>query len=143
MIRSKVSTFRDGAAGLAIKDLKASSRELCPGAGEITMTTFDEREQGYEAKFARDEELRFKAKARRDKAFGAWVAGQLGLTGDEAAEYAKQTLKGDFQHPGDATLVAKVLEDCKAKSVAMDERTLKKKLIELMANAVAEIESGK
>jgi hypothetical protein len=107
------------------------------------MTTFDEREQGYEAKFARDEELRFKAKARRDKAFGAWAAAQLGLAGDAASEYSKLMLKADFQHPGDAALIGKVLEDCKAKGVAMDERTLKKKLIELMANAVAEIEAGK
>jgi hypothetical protein len=107
------------------------------------MTTFDEREHGYEAKFARDEELRFKAKARRDKAFGAWVAAQLGLTGEVADEYAKQTLRDDFQHPGDTAFIAKVLEDFKAKGIAMDERMLKKKLIELMANAVAEIEAGK
>jgi hypothetical protein len=107
------------------------------------MTTFDEREQGYEAKFARDEELRFKAKARRDKALGAWVAAQFGLTGDAATEYAKQLVKGDFQHPGDTALIAKVLEDFKAKGKATDERALKKKLIELMANAVAEIEAGK
>ncbi len=107
------------------------------------MTTFDEREHGYEAKFARDEELRFKAKARRDKALGAWVAAQFGLTGEAADDYAKQTLRADFQHPGDGDLIAKVLEDFKAKGIAMDERTVKKKLIELMANAVAEIEAGK
>ncbi|MGO9483171.1 MAG: DUF1476 domain-containing protein [Rhodomicrobium sp.] len=107
------------------------------------MTTFDEREQGYEAKFARDEELRFKAKARRDKALGAWVAAQLGLTGTAAEDYTKQALKEDFAHPGDAALMAKVLEDFKAKGVAMDERTLKRKLIELMAQAVAEVEAGK
>jgi hypothetical protein len=107
------------------------------------MTTFDEREHGYEAKFARDEELRFKAKARRDKAFGAWVASQLGLGGDAASDYAKQALKEDFQHPSDTAFIAKVLEDFKAKGIAMEERTLKKKLIELMANAVAEIEAGK
>ncbi len=107
------------------------------------MTTFDEREQGYEAKFARDEELRFKAKARRDKALGAWVAAQLGLTGTAADEYVKQALKEDFAHPGDTALIAKMLEDFKAKGAAMDERTLKRKLIELMAQAVAEIEAGK
>jgi hypothetical protein len=107
------------------------------------MTTFDEREHGYEAKFARDEELRFKAKARRDKALGTWVAAQLGLSGEAAGDYVKLALKEDFAHPGDAALIAKVLEDFKAKGVAMDERTLKKKLIELMANAVAEVEAGK
>ena len=71
------------------------------------MTTFDEREHGYEAKFARDEELRFKAKARRDKALGLWVAPQLGLSGEAAGEYVKQALKEDFAHPGDAALIAK------------------------------------
>ena len=107
------------------------------------MTTFDERENAYEAKFARDEDLRFKAKARRDKAFGAWVAAQLGLIGPAADDYAKQVLKADFQHPGDGGLITKALEDFKAKGAAMDERTLKRKLIELMAQAVAEIEGGK
>ncbi len=107
------------------------------------MTTFDEREHGYEAKFARDEELRFKAKARRDKALGAWVAALLGITGDAAADYAKGVLQEDFKHPGDADLVAKLLADFKAKGVDMDERTLKKKAVELMAQAVAEIEGGK
>ncbi len=68
---------------------------------------------------------------------------QLGLSGEAAGEYVKQALKEDFAHPGDAALIAKVLEDFKAKGVAMDERTLKKKLIELMANAVAEVEAGK
>jgi len=108
------------------------------------MTTFDERENAYEAKFARDEELRFKAKARRDKAVGLWAAAQLGLVGAAAEDYAKDVLRADFKHPsGDADLIAKVLGDLKAKGIAMDERTLKKKLVELMAHAVAEIEGGK
>lgn len=108
------------------------------------MTTFDERENAYEAKFARDEELRFKAKARRDKALGAWVAAQLGLTGAAADDYTKEILRADFKHPDDTQLVvAKVLGDFRAKGVHMEERTLKKKLIELMAHAVAEIEGGK
>jgi len=107
------------------------------------MTTFDERENAYEAKFARDEELRFKAKARRDKALGAWLAAELGLTGTAAEDYAKEVLHSDFQHAGDADLIAKVLGDLHAKGIAMDERALKKKLIQLMAQAVAEIEAGK
>lgn len=107
------------------------------------MTTFDEREHGYEAKFARDEELRFKAQARRDRALGVWAAAQFGLTGAAVDEYAKEVIKSNFQRPGDGDLIEKVLGDFKAKGIAMDERTLKKKLIELMANAVAEIEAGK
>ncbi|MGO8952166.1 MAG: DUF1476 domain-containing protein [Rhodomicrobium sp.] len=108
------------------------------------MTTFDERENAYESKFARDEELRFKAKARRDKALGAWVAAQLGLSGAAAEDYIKEILRADFKHPDDTHLiVAKILGDLRAKGVTMDERTLKKKLVELMAQAVAEIEAGK
>jgi hypothetical protein len=107
------------------------------------MTTFDEREKGYEAKFARDEELRFKAESRRDKSLAVWVAAQLGITGPAVDEYAKEVVRSNFQRPGDGDLIEKVLADFKAKDVAMEERTLKKKLIELMANAVAEIEAGK
>ncbi|MGO9543927.1 MAG: DUF1476 domain-containing protein [Rhodomicrobium sp.] len=107
------------------------------------MTTFDERENAYEAKFARDEEFRFKAKARRDKALGVWAAAQLGLTGAAAEDYAREILREDFKHPDDAGLMEKVLGDFKAKGVALDEGTLRKKLIELMAHAAAEIEAGK
>ena len=108
------------------------------------MTTFDERENAYEAKFARDEELRFKAKARRDKALGAWVAAQLGLSGTAAEDYTKEILRSDFKHPDDTNLiVAKVLADFQAKGLKVDERALRKKLVELMAQAVAEIEAGK
>lgn len=107
------------------------------------MTTFDEREHGYEAKFARDEDLRFRAQVRRDKALGAWIAAQFGVTGQAAEDYAKEVVKSNFQRPGDGDLIEKVLEDFKAKGIAMDERTIKKKLIELMANAVAEVEAGK
>jgi hypothetical protein len=107
------------------------------------MTTFDEREHAYEAKFARDEELRFKAKARRDKAFGLWAAQQLGLSGATAEDYAKDVIRADFKHPGDEDVIEKVLNDFKAKGVSMDEAILKKKLIELMAQAVSDIESGR
>ncbi len=107
------------------------------------MTTFDEREHAYEAKFARDEELRFKAKARRDRRFGAWIAGQLGLSGAAAEDYAKQVVRADLAHPGDSSMIDAVLGDLKKKGVSSDERTLKRKLIELMEEAVAEIEAGK
>jgi hypothetical protein len=107
------------------------------------MTTFDERENAYEAKFAHDEELRFKAKARRDRRFGAWVAVQLGLTGAVAEDYAKQVVRSDLAHPGDSAIIEAVLGDLKLKGVAADERTLKLKLIDLMEEAVAEIEAGK
>jgi hypothetical protein len=107
------------------------------------MTTFDEREQGFEAKFAHNEELRFKAKARRDKRFGKWVAAQLGLTGAAAEDYAKKVMRSDLAHPGDSAIIEAVLADLKLKGVATDERKLKVKLIDLMGEALAELEADK
>jgi hypothetical protein len=107
------------------------------------MTTFDERENAYEAKFAHDEELRFRAKARRDKAVGSWAAAQLGLSGVAAEDYARDILRTDFNQPGDRNLIEKVLGDFRAKGVALDEPALKKKLVEFTAQAVADIEAGR
>jgi hypothetical protein len=107
------------------------------------MTTFDERENAYEAKFAHDEELRFKATARRDKYFGLWAAERLGLTGAEAEDYAKEVMRADFKRPGDTAIIEKVLGDFRAKGIATDELSLKRKLIEFMGQALAEIEGKK
>ncbi|MFZ1107525.1 MAG: DUF1476 domain-containing protein [Rhodomicrobium sp.] len=107
------------------------------------MTTFDEREHAYEAKFAQDQDLHFKAKSRRDRRFGAWAAAQLGLSGPAAEDYAKKVVRADLAHPGDSAIIEAVLGDLKAKGVATDERKLKLKLIGLMEEAVAEIEAGK
>ncbi len=109
----------------------------------LEMTTFDEREHAYEAKFAHDQELRFKAKARRDRRFGAWVAAQLGLSGAAAEDYAKQVVRADLAHRGDSALIEATLADLKLKGVSINERTLKAKLVDLMEVAVAEIEAGK
>ena len=65
------------------------------------MTTFDDRERSYEAKFARDAELNFKAEARRNRLLGEWAAGVLGKTGDEARAYALTVVTSDFAEPGD------------------------------------------
>ncbi len=107
------------------------------------MTTFDEREHGYEAKFAHDEELGFKAKARRDRRFGAWVAAQLGLSGAPAEDYAIKVVRADLAHPGDKAILETALTDLKSNGVAVDERSLKVKLLDLMEQAVAELEADK
>jgi hypothetical protein len=109
------------------------------------MTTFDEREKGYERKFAHDEELRFKATVRRNKLIGLWAAGKLGLSGDEAEAYAKSIVKADFQEPGDADVVRKLREDLAAKGVTMSDDELHHALVEKLAEAVRQIEadSGK
>ncbi|MDX2266277.1 MAG: DUF1476 domain-containing protein [Hyphomicrobiales bacterium] len=103
------------------------------------MTTFDDRQKGYEAKFAQDEALRFKATARRNRLLGQWAAGLLGLTGAAADDYAKTVVKSDFEKPGDEDVVAKVAGDLKGKA---SEAEVRAKLDGLMSEAVAQIEAG-
>lgn len=107
------------------------------------MTTFDDRENAYEAKFARDEELRFRVTARRDRALSAWAATKLGLSELAAADYASEVFRANLQHPGDDDLIKKMINDFKAKGVPIDEKSLKLKIVELTQRALAEIEAGK
>ena len=104
------------------------------------MTTFDKREEGFEKKFAVGEELKFKAEARRNRLFGLWIAGQLGLTGDAAAAYAKEVVAAEFEGPG--AVAAKITADLKAKNLPVDEPAIRAKLVELMAEAVAQVQAG-
>jgi hypothetical protein len=106
------------------------------------MTTFDKREEGFEKKFVLDEELKFKAEARRDKLLGLWVASMLGLSGDAANDYAKTVVAADFQAPGDANVVRKVMDDLAAKAIAMSEAELRVKMDELMAQAIVQVKAG-
>jgi hypothetical protein len=106
------------------------------------MTTFDKREEGFEKKFAIDEEQKFKAEARRNKLLGLWVAEKLGLSGDAASTYAKDVIIAEFQEGGDADVVRKVMGDLKAKGVALTEQQLQTKMGELTARAVAEVKAG-
>jgi hypothetical protein len=104
------------------------------------MTTFDKREEGFEKKFALDEDLKFKAVARRNKLLGQLVAEKLGKSGDEAAAYAKEVVAAVFE--GDGDVLHKVLGDIKAKGVNMTEEQLRARMDELMAQAVAEVKAG-
>ena len=106
------------------------------------MTTFDKREDGFERKFALDEEQKFKAEARRNKLLGLWVAEQIGVTGDAAAAYAKDVVASDFEEAGDADVVRKVLKDLADKGVAITEPQLRVKMDELFARAVIEVKAG-
>ena len=106
------------------------------------MTTFDKREEGFEKKFALDEEKKFKAEARRNRLLGLWAAEKLGMTGDAAATYAKEVVASDFEEAGDGDVVRKVLGDLAAKGVAMTEPQLRVKMDELMAAAVAQLQVG-
>lgn len=103
-------------------------------------TTFDRREEGFEKKFAHDEELRFKAFARRNKLLGLWAAGLLGKSGSEADAYAKEVVLADFEEAGDHDVIRKVLKDLEGKGVT--EQQVRAKTAELLAQAVKQIESG-
>ncbi|NIX78180.1 DUF1476 domain-containing protein [Microvirga terricola] len=107
------------------------------------MTTFDEREQAFEKKFAHDEELRFKATARRNKLFGLWVAEKLGKSGPEADAYAKSVLLADFGEEGDADMIRKVGRDLEAAGKATDEAEFRRVLGDLMAKAIEEVKAGR
>jgi hypothetical protein len=104
------------------------------------MTTFDKREEGFEKKFALDEELKFKADARRNKLLGLWVAEKLGMSGEAANAYAKAVVAADFDRAGAA---GKVTADLAAKGVALTEAELRAKMNELMAQAIAQVKAGK
>src|SRR4051794_22286858 len=99
------------------------------------MTNFDKREEGFEKKFALDEEQKFKAEARRNKLLGLWAAEKLGITGDAASTYAKEVVASDFEEAGDGDVLRKVAKDFSAKGVAMTEPQIRQKMDELMAVA--------
>jgi hypothetical protein len=107
------------------------------------MNTFDKREEGFEKKFAHDEELRFKANARRNKLLGLWAAEKLGLTGAEAEAYAKDVVVSDFEAPGDDDVFAKLRKDFDAKGVAQSDHQIRRTMTEMMARAVEEVRQAK
>jgi hypothetical protein len=106
------------------------------------MTTFDKREEGFEKKFAMDEETRFKANARRNKLFGTWAAQQLGLSGADADAYAKEVVMADFEEAGDDDVFRKVRKDFDAKGVKQSDQDIRRTMTELMEQAVAQIKAG-
>ncbi len=99
------------------------------------MTTFEEREKAFEAKYRHDEELRFKTVARRNKLLGLWAAELLGLSGADADAYAQEVVKSDFERPGDDDVLQKVLGDFREKGVEMSEHRLRKRMDELLGEA--------
>ena len=106
------------------------------------MSAFDDREKGFEKKFAHDQELRFKAEARRNKLLGLWAADLMGITGDEAAEYAKTVIKADFEEPGDEDVFRKIRGDFDAKNIEQSDHQIRRTMDELMHTAIEQIESG-
>ncbi|MEM6440819.1 MAG: DUF1476 domain-containing protein [Pseudomonadota bacterium] len=101
------------------------------------MTTFDEREQAFEKKYAHDAEMQFKAEARRDKLLGLWAADLMGMGAEEAEDYAKTVVIADLEEAGDEDVYRKVSADLEAKGVATDG--LRAKMAELLAEAKAQV----
>ncbi len=100
------------------------------------MSTFDDRENAFENKFAHDEEMQFKAEARTNKLLGLWAAELMGKSGDAAAEYAKEVVKADFEEAGHEDVVRKVSGDLGGK--ASDEE-IRAKMAELLIEAKAQL----
>jgi hypothetical protein len=107
------------------------------------MSTFDKRQEGFEKKFAHDEELRFKAGARRNKLLGLWAAEKLGKTGDEAEAYARTVVAADFEEAGDDDVFRKVRKDFDAAGVDQSDHQIRRTMDELMATAIEQIREGK
>jgi len=106
------------------------------------MSTFDEREKAFEKKFAHDEELKFKAEARRNKMTAEWAAGKLGMTGPSVEDYVKAVCRADLQEAGDADVVRKISADFASHKVSISDDEIRAKLQEFLAKAVAEVEAG-
>jgi hypothetical protein len=107
------------------------------------LSGFDKRERAEEGKFALDQELRFKANARRNKLLGLWAAGLLGKTGEAAANYATEVVKSDFEAPGDEDVFRKVKGDLEKAGVAMTDHQIQRQMTELMETAVAQVKAEK
>jgi hypothetical protein len=105
------------------------------------MTTFEKRKKEEEAKYKREEDLRFKINARRNKLLGLWAAEQMALSEAEAAAYAKQVVAADFERPGDSDVVEKVLKDMNGHGITIDQHRLRKEMTRLIEVARQQIMS--
>jgi len=100
-----------------------------------------DREDAYENKFAHDEELRFKAMARRNKLLGLWAAEKLGKSGDDADAYAKEVIISDFEEAGDEDVFRKIRGDFDAAGVDQSDHQIRRTMEELLGEAIKQIKS--
>ena len=105
------------------------------------MKSFEDRQKGHERKFALDEELKFKANARRNKLLGLWAAGLMGMSGDAAQAYAREVIKADLEQPGDEDVFRKIRGDFDAKGVSQSDHQIRHKMQELLGEAVVQMET--
>jgi hypothetical protein len=106
------------------------------------MPTFDDREKGFESKFAHDQQLAFKATVRRNKLLGLWAAELMGLKGDAADAYAKDVVKSDFEEVGDEDVFRKIRRDFDQKGVQQSDHQIRRKMDELLQEARAQVAKG-
>jgi hypothetical protein len=106
------------------------------------MSSFDKREEGFEKKFAHDEELKFKATARRNKLLGLWAAEKLGLAGPAADAYAKEVVASDFEEAGDEDVFRKIRTDLDGKGVKIADPEIRRQMVDLMVQAIDQIQKG-
>ena len=107
------------------------------------MTTFDERADAFEKKFAHDQDLQFKATARRNKMLGQWVAAKLGKTGTDAEAYAKSVLMADFEEAGDDDVLRKVRGDLQAAGLAVTDAEIRTQMEALLVDAKKSLMEGR
>jgi hypothetical protein len=109
---------------------------------EASMTTFDKREEGFEKQFAHDEELRFKATARRNRILGLWAAEKLGLSGAQADTYAKDVIMAALDNADESGVFHKIRQDFDNKGVVQSDHQIRRTMDEMMARAVAEVKAS-
>jgi len=103
--------------------------------------SFEKREKSFEAKWAHDEELRFKVYARRNKLLGLWAAAEMGVTGPAADSYAKEVVAADFERAGDDDVFEKIRRDFDARGIALSDHMVRRKMEELLEMAKHQIEA--
>ncbi|MEJ0095601.1 MAG: DUF1476 domain-containing protein [Methylocella sp.] len=106
------------------------------------MTTFDKREQAFEAKLAHDHELRFRALVRRNKLLGLWAAEKLGKAAAEAEAYAASLVAADVEEGGEDKIFARIRSDLEQAGVSQSDHQIRRKMEEFLAAAVAEVKAG-
>jgi len=107
------------------------------------MTTFDDRERAFEAKYAHDEDMAFRVTARRNRLVGQWAAAQMGLTAEETDAYAKAVVQADFEEAGDEDVIRKLVGDLLAAGVETDEATVRAALDEKTVEARRQLMEAK
>ena len=106
------------------------------------MANMKDRQEGFERKFAFDEELRFKATARRNKLLGLWAAEKMGKSGAEADAYAKEVVVADFEEAGDEDVFRKIRNDLDAAGVQQSDHQIRRSMEELMAQAIEAVKNS-